>query len=107
VTRLGRFLRRYSIDELPQLVNVIKGEMSLVGPRPPALQEYLQYQVEHLRKLEVIPGITGLWQISARQDPSFDSYIKYDLEYIENWSLWLDLKILIRTILVVLSGTGN
>jgi exopolysaccharide biosynthesis polyprenyl glycosylphosphotransferase len=107
VTRLGRFLRRYSIDELPQLLNVLKGEMSLVGPRPPALQEYLQYQVEHLRKLEVIPGITGLWQISARQDPSFDSYIKYDLEYIENWSLWLDLKILIRTILVVLSGTGN
>ena len=80
--------------------------MSLVGPRPPELQEYLQYQVEHLRKLEVKPGMTGLWQISARQESSFDHYIKFDLEYIENWSLWLDLRIILRTIPVVLSGTG-
>lgn len=106
VTALGRFLRRYSLDELPQLINVLKGEMSLVGPRPPALQEYLQYQVEHLRKLEVTPGITGLWQICSRQDPSFENYIKCDLEYIENWSLWMDLTILVRTIPVVLWGTG-
>lgn len=106
ITPFGHFLRRYSLDELPQLLNVLKGEMSLVGPRPPELQEYLQYQVEHLRKLEVKPGITGLWQISARQDSSFESYIRFDLEYIENWSLWMDLKIMLRTIPVVLSGTG-
>jgi len=107
VTGVGGFLRRYSLDELPQLFNVLKGEMSLVGPRPPALQEYLQYQLEHLRKLEVKPGMTGLWQISSRQDPSFESYIKYDLEYIENWSVWMDLTILARTIPVVLAGTGT
>jgi exopolysaccharide biosynthesis polyprenyl glycosylphosphotransferase len=107
VTRVGRFLRRFSLDELPQLFNVLKGEMSLVGPRPPVVQEYRQYQLEHLRKLEVMPGITGLWQICARQDPSFESYIKFDLEYIENWSLWMDLSILVRTIPVVLCGTGT
>ena len=106
VTPFGRFLRRYSLDELPQLLNVLKGEMSLVGPRPPIIQEYRQYQLGHLRKLEVMPGITGLWQICARQDPSFESYIKYDLEYIENWSLWMDLSILVRTVPAVLFGTG-
>ena len=106
ITAFGHFLRRYSLDELPQLLNVLKGEMSLVGPRPPELQEYLQYQLEHLRKLEVKPGITGLWQILARQESSFESYIKFDLEYIENWSVWMDLKIMLRTIPVVLSGTG-
>jgi exopolysaccharide biosynthesis polyprenyl glycosylphosphotransferase len=107
VTALGRFLRRYSLDELPQFFNVLKGEMSLVGPRPPALQEYMQYRLEHLRKLEVMPGMTGLWQICSRQDPSFESYIKCDLEYIENWSVWMDLVILGRTIPVVFSGTGS
>jgi len=106
VTRIGRFLRRYSIDELPQLANVLLGEMSLVGPRPPSIDEYRQFTLEHLRKLEVIPGITGLWQVTARSDPSFQSYIRCDLEYIEHWSLWLDIEILMRTSFEVLRGTG-
>jgi exopolysaccharide biosynthesis polyprenyl glycosylphosphotransferase len=106
VTTLGRFLRRYSIDELPQLANVLLGEMSLVGPRPPSIDEYRQFALEHLRKLEVIPGITGLWQVTARTDPSFQSYIRCDLEYIEHWSLWLDMEILARTCFEVLRGTG-
>lgn len=106
VTRVGRILRRYSFDELPQLWNVLIGDMSLVGPRPPSIEEYLQYEAEHLRKLEVSPGLTGLWQVSARTDPSFESYIRYDVEYIENWSVWLDFKILLLTVRVVLQGTG-
>lgn len=106
VTRLGRFLRRYSLDELPQLFNVFVGEMSLVGPRPPTSREYNLYQLEHLRRLEVVPGMTGLWQVSGRADASFDAYLKYDLEYVEKWSLWLDLRILVKTIPTVLSGTG-
>lgn len=106
VTALGRFLRRYSIDELPQLANVLLGEMSLVGPRPPSIDEYRQFTLEHLRKLEVIPGITGLWQVTARSDPSFQSYIRCDLEYIEHWSLSLDMEILMRTCFEVLRGTG-
>lgn len=106
LTRVGRFLRRYSLDELPQLLNVLAGDMSLVGPRPPTPREYEQYQLEHLRRLEVIPGMTGLWQVSARSDPSFETYIRYDLEYIEDWSLWLDFKVLAKTIPTVLSGNG-
>lgn len=106
VTRIGRWLRKYSIDELPQLINVLRGEMSLVGPRPPALEEYRQFKLEHLRKLDVIPGITGLWQVTSRTDPSFQSYIRCDLEYIENWSLWLDFDILARTAVEVIRGTG-
>ncbi len=81
--------------------------MSLVGPRPPLESEVRKYQLEHLRRLDVIPGITGLWQIEARQDPSFDSYISLDTEYVENWNLWLDIKILIRTVGVVFRGTGS
>jgi lipopolysaccharide/colanic/teichoic acid biosynthesis glycosyltransferase len=80
--------------------------MSLVGPRPPSIDEYRQFTLEHLRKLEVIPGITGLWQVTARSDPSFQSYIRCDLEYIEHWSLWLDIEILMRTSFEVLRGTG-
>jgi exopolysaccharide biosynthesis polyprenyl glycosylphosphotransferase len=106
VTPLGRILRRYSFDELPQLANVLLGEMSLVGPRPPSIEEYRQFKLEHLRKLDVMPGITGLWQVTARSDPSFQSYIRCDLEYIEHWSLSLDIEILIRTCFEVLRGTG-
>lgn len=107
VTRIGRLLRKYSLDELPQFYNVLRGDMSLVGPRPPIASEVEQYDLSHLRRLDVLPGITGLWQVEARQDPSFDSYISLDTAYVENWSLWLDLKILARTIGVVFSGTGS
>ena len=107
ITRIGRFLRKYSLDELPQLINVLRGDMSLVGPRPPIASEVKRYELNHLRRLDVMPGITGLWQVQARQDPSFDSYISLDTAYIENWSLWLDMKILIRTVGVVLAGTGS
>lgn len=107
VTRVGRFLRKYSIDELPQFYNVLIGDMSVVGPRPPLASEVRQYDVPHLRRLDVLPGITGLWQVEARQDPSFDSYISLDTAYVENWSLWMDLKILVRTFGVVVGGTGT
>jgi len=106
VTKVGRMMRKYSLDELPQFYNVLRGDMSLVGPRPPIASEVEQYDLSHLRRLDVLPGITGLWQVEARQDPSFDSYISLDTAYVENWSLWLDLKILARTVGVVLSGTG-
>ncbi len=106
VTKRGRMMRKYSLDELPQFYNVLRGDMSLVGPRPPIASEVEQYDLSHLRRLDVLPGITGLWQVEARQDPSFDSYISLDTAYVENWSLWLDLKILARTVGVVLSGTG-
>lgn len=107
ITRVGRFLRKYSLDELPQFFNVLVGDMSVVGPRPPIASEFRQYNLSHLRRLDVTPGITGLWQVQARQDPSFDSYISLDVAYIENWSVWLDLKIILRTIGVVFAGTGS
>jgi exopolysaccharide biosynthesis polyprenyl glycosylphosphotransferase len=107
ITSLGRFLRKYSLDELPQFFNVLRGDMSIVGPRPPIASEVRKYKLSHLRRLDVTPGITGLWQVQARQDPSFDSYISLDVTYIENWSIWLDLKIIVRTIAVVFSGTGS
>jgi exopolysaccharide biosynthesis polyprenyl glycosylphosphotransferase len=107
VTRLGRFLRKYSLDELPQFFNVLRGEMSVVGPRPPIASEVKEYKLSHLRRLDVTPGITGLWQVQGRQDPSFDSYISLDVTYIENWSIWLDIKIIVRTVAVVFAGTGT
>lgn len=107
ITRCGRWLRKYSIDELPQLVNVLLGDMSLVGPRPPEPEETQKYNWEDLRRLEVRPGVTGLWQVSARNDPSFEKLVAMDLEYIEKWSLLLDLKILLHTIPAVLRAEGR
>jgi exopolysaccharide biosynthesis polyprenyl glycosylphosphotransferase len=107
ITRVGQILRKYSLDELPQLWNVLNGDMSLVGPRPPIPGEYVQYELEHLKRLQVPPGITGLWQVEARTNPSFESYISLDSHYVDNWSVWLDLKILFRTVGVVFGGTGQ
>jgi exopolysaccharide biosynthesis polyprenyl glycosylphosphotransferase len=107
ITKLGRFLRKYSLDELPQLFNVLRSDMSIVGPRPPIATEVREYELSHLRRLDVTPGITGLWQVVGRQDPSFESYISLDVTYIENWSILLDLAIILRTIGVVFAGTGS
>jgi len=107
ITRLGARLRKYSLDELPQLFNVLIGDMSMVGPRPPLASEVEKYKLDHLRRLDVLPGMTGLWQVEARQDPSFDSYISLDTAYVENWNLMLDMRILARTVGVVISGTGT
>ena len=106
ITKVGARLRKYSLDEVPQFFNVLIGDMSLVGPRPPLASEVKKYDLSHLRRLDVLPGMTGLWQVEARQDPSFDSYISLDTAYVENWNLLLDLRILARTIGVVLGGTG-
>jgi len=106
LTRVGRVLRRLSMDELPQLVNVLRGEMSLVGPRPPIPAEVEKYQEWHKKRLEAPPGMTGLWQVSGRSRLSFDEMVLLDIYYIENWSLWLDFKILMRTIPKVLLGEG-
>ncbi len=107
MTRCGRWLRKYSIDELPQFVNVVKGEMSLVGPRPHPVDDYERYDLEHLRRLDVKPGVTGPWQVKARQDPSFDKAMLLDLDYIENWSLRKDLRILLKTIPVIVRANGS
>jgi exopolysaccharide biosynthesis polyprenyl glycosylphosphotransferase len=107
ITRVGEWLRRYSLDELPQLWNVLRDEMSLVGPRPHPLDDCEHYDLEHLRRLEVKPGITGLWQVTARNDPSFERNMALDMEYIEHWSLGMDLKILCKTISAVLQGNGT
>lgn len=107
VTGLGVFLRRSSLDELPQLWNVLKGEMSLVGPRPPLPHEVARYDGWHRRRLSMKPGITGLWQVEARQEPEFDRWVEADLSYIDRWSLGLDFQILARTIPAVLTGTGR
>jgi exopolysaccharide biosynthesis polyprenyl glycosylphosphotransferase len=106
LTRVGRFLRRISLDELPQLWNVLRGEMSLAGPRPPIPAEVEDYAEWHRRRLEVRPGMTGLSQVSGRSLLSFDEMVLLDIYYIENWSLWLDLKILLRTIPIALRGDG-
>lgn len=106
ITRIGRFLRRYSLDELPQLWNVLKGEMSIVGPRPHPLDDVSKYGIEHLARLDVVPGITGLWQVTAREDPSFEKGMNLDMEYIHGWSLKMDLQILLKTAAAVLRGSG-
>lgn len=105
-TRVGRWLRRPSLDELPQLYNVLRGEMSLVGPRPPLPHEVAQYEAWQMRRLEVAPGITGLWQVSGRSDLTFDEQCLLDIYYIENWSPFLDIKILLRTVPQVFTGDG-
>jgi len=106
VTRAGRFLRKTSLDELPQLFNVLRGDMSFVGPRPPIPEEVEKYEGWQRRRLSMKPGITGLWQVSGRNQIDFQQWMKLDLEYIDNWSMWLDFKILIKTILVVLLRKG-
>lgn len=107
VTKVGRFLRRTSLDELPQFWNVLKGDMSLVGTRPPTIDEYERYEAAHKCRLSMTPGITGLWQISGRSDINdFDEVVKLDMEYIDNWSVKLDIKILLLTIKTVFLGSG-
>jgi len=107
VTRVGKFLRKTSIDELPQFINVLKGDMSLVGTRPPTVDEYEKYQPEHKARVSMMPGLTGLWQVSGRSDiKNFDEVVKLDMQYIDNSSFWLDVKIILLTIKVVLFGKG-
>ncbi len=107
ITRVGRLLRRFSLDELPQFWNVLKGEMSLVGPRPHPLDDFVTYEIEDLARLDVTPGITGLWQVTARRDPSFQRSIELDREYIRTWTLGLDSKILLKTVVAVVRGSGD
>jgi len=107
ITRVGRFLRRTSIDELPQLWNVLRGEMSLVGPRPPTFDEVPLYESPQWRRLSVKPGITGLWQVTARDDPSFERWVALDLEYIDSWSLGLDARILVSTLPAIVRMKGS
>ncbi len=106
ITKVGKFLRKTSIDELPQFLNILKGEMSFVGPRPPLADEVINYDLWQRRKLSMKPGLTCLWQISGRSDVSFEQWMKLDLEYIDHWSLWRDAQILARTVPAVLKGTG-
>jgi exopolysaccharide biosynthesis polyprenyl glycosylphosphotransferase len=106
ITRAGRVLRRLSLDELPQVLNVLRGEMSLVGPRPLPLRDYRQLEPWHRKRYHVLPGITGLWQISGRSNLTFDDLVRLDFYYIENWSIWLDISILVKTLPAVLAGRG-
>jgi len=107
ITKFGNFLRKSSLDELPQIINVLKNEMSFIGPRPPIIDEVKQYELKHLKRISVKPGITGLWQVSLRQDNDFDRWVAKDIEYIENWSLWLDIKIILKTVKEVIGMTGE
>ena len=108
ITRVGKFLRKTSLDELPQFINVLKGDMSLVGTRPPTIDEFEQYNLRYRRRLSITPGLTGMWQVSGRSDiTNFEDVVKLDLAYIDNWSLTLDLKIMLQTVGVVLFGRGS
>jgi lipopolysaccharide/colanic/teichoic acid biosynthesis glycosyltransferase len=106
ITRVGGFLRRFSIDELPQLLNVLRGEMSLIGPRPPLPREVATYESDAVRRLHVRPGLTGLWQVSGRSNLTWDESLRLDLWYVDNWSVLLDLQIIARTVRAVVRGTG-
>jgi lipopolysaccharide/colanic/teichoic acid biosynthesis glycosyltransferase len=106
VTAVGRILRKFSIDEFPQLINVVRGDMSLIGPRPALPYELEHYQDWHRRRFEGLPGITGLWQVSGRNQVSFDEMVRLDVQYLEDWSLTTDIRILFRTIPVLLRGEG-
>ncbi len=107
ITMIGHILRKTSLDELPQLMNVLRGEMSLVGPRPPIPEEVEQYQLWQRRRLSMKPGITCIWQVSGRNKTSFEEWMNMDLEYIDNWSLGLDFKLLLLTVKEVLVGSGR
>jgi lipopolysaccharide/colanic/teichoic acid biosynthesis glycosyltransferase len=106
LTRMGAFLRRWSIDELPQFWNVLKGDMSVVGPRPPLPREVAKYDASHLARLKGKPGITGLWQVSGRKNLTFDDMVRLDRYYLDNWSLRLDLSIILRTFVAVVTRRG-
>ena len=107
ITKVGRFIRKTSLDELPQFINVLKGDMSLVGTRPPTVDEYEQYEPKHRARVSMMPGLTGLWQVSGRSNiRDFDEVVKLDMEYIDNSSFWMDVKIILLTIKVVLFGRG-
>jgi exopolysaccharide biosynthesis polyprenyl glycosylphosphotransferase len=107
ITKIGKIIRKLSLDELPQFYNVLRGEMAIVGPRPPLLKEVVQYEIYQLRRLSMKPGITCIWQVKGRNAVSFDEWMKMDLEYIDNWSIWLDIKLVIQTIGVVFKATGR
>jgi lipopolysaccharide/colanic/teichoic acid biosynthesis glycosyltransferase len=106
LTSVGRFLRRYSIDEIPNVLNVLAGQMSLVGPRPLPIRDYERLEPWHRRRYNVLPGMTGLWQVAGRSDLTFDDLVRLDFYYLENWSIWLDITILFKTPLVVFSRKG-
>lgn len=106
ITKVGRVIRKYSLDELPQLVNVIKGDMSIVGPRPPLPSEVAEYTEYDKQRLMVTPGATGLWQVGGRNDVDFDTMVQLDLTYIQHRSIWLDLKIMLKTVLIMIKPNG-
>ena len=106
VTPVGRFLRKYSLDELPQLLNVLRGDMSLVGPRPPVPDEVARYSWWQRRRISVRPGLTCVWQVSGRNKVSFDQWMEMDMFYIDNWSLWMDFKLMVQTMPALVKGTG-
>lgn len=106
ITRVGRVIRKYSLDELPQLYNVLRGDMSLVGPRPPLPREVVKYTDYDRQRLAVVPGVTGLWQVSGRNELSFDEMVRLDIQYINNACVTEDLRILFKTVLVVVRPTG-
>ncbi len=108
ITKVGKFIRKTSIDEFPQFYNVLKGDMSLVGTRPPTEDEFKQYSLYYRRRLCMTPGLTGMWQVSGRSDiEDFEEVVKLDLEYIDNWSIGLDIKILLKTVWGIFAGKGS
>ena len=107
ITKVGRFMRRTSLDEFPQFINILKGDMSLVGTRPPTLDEFELYNPYHKKRLSFRPGLTGMWQVSGRSDiTDFEEIVRHDVEYIDNWSFMLDIKILLKPVLAVFKGSG-